>query len=86
VSEGLLPWSKTPRLRLNPRVCNILIERFIVALQKYFPAVIAARLELTRWNSAGIELFYQALVAELFNKPVVNKLGDERFGGLARDA
>jgi hypothetical protein len=42
------------------------------------------RLDLARGNSAGIELFHQAFVGELFHKPVVNEIGDERFGGLAR--
>ena len=54
------------------------------SLQKYFLAVIATGLELARGNSAGIELFHETFVAELFHKPIVNELGDERFGGLAR--
>src|SRR5262245_13485218 len=47
---------------------------------KHFPAVIAGRLELARGNSAGIELFHEAFVAELFHKPVVDKLAAKHLG------
>jgi hypothetical protein len=40
----------------------------------------------TRWDPHRIDLFHQAFVAELSYESVVDKLGDERFGGLARDS
>ena len=41
---------------------------------------------LARGNSLRIELFHEAFVAELFHKPVVDKLGDERLSGPTRDS
>jgi hypothetical protein len=64
----------------RPQIAVKLFSNGLLQSWKHFPAVIACRLELARGNSAGIELFHEDFVAELFHKPAVDKLADKRLG------